>query len=379
MAESHGVRIERVEALLASYPLSGYFKFFSGSQGHRVVFLKITADDGTVGWGQSLPVPSWSYEVPEATLAVIRDYYAPALIGCDPFDLEDAHRTMDRVVAPSFSTGMPLSRAGIDLALHDLAGKLTGRSLGQLWERSTNDPITLSWTLNVRKLEEVDEEVATARQRGYRHFNLKIAPDADFDVRLVRRVRQLVPDGFLWVDANCGYDLATALAVAPRLADAGAEVLESPLRPNQISGYQALKRQGALPITMDEGVVSPVEAAEFIRLQMVDGLTIKVSRCGGLLSARRQIELVQDAGLLWLGSGLTDPDISLAASLALFSAYGLDKPAALNGPQFLTRDVLCEPLPIEGDIAHAPQGPGLGIAVDETKLAALLIQGDKPC
>ena len=106
------------------------------------------------------------------------------------------------------------------------------------------------------------------------------------------RIRAQVPDGHLWVDANGGYDLATALAVAPQLADAGVDVLEAPLRPNCISGYQALKQQGAVPITLDEGVVSPVEAEEFMRLRMVDGLTIKVSRCGGLSAARRQIELV---------------------------------------------------------------------------------------
>ena len=175
------------------------------------------------------------------------------------------------------------------------------------------------------------------------------------------------------MDANGGYDLATALAVAPQLADLGVDVLEAPLRPNCISGYQSLKRQGALPITLDEGVVSPVDAEEFMRLQMVDGLTIKVSRCGGLWAARQQIERVQDAGLFWLGSGLTDPDVSLAATLALFSAYGLSKPAALNGPQYLQRDILCEPLPIAGDIARAPSGPGLGIDVDEAKLAELLV------
>ena len=70
---------------------------------------------------------------------------------------------------------------------------------------------------------------------------------------------------------------------------------------------------------------------------------------------------------------MTDPDVSLAATLALFSAYGLSKPAALNGPQYLQRDILCKPLPIDGDIARAPSGPGLGIDVDEAKLAELLV------
>ena len=76
----------------------------------------------------------------------------------------------------------------------------------------------MSWTLNPRALEEVEELVSQGRARGYRHFNLKIAPDAKFDLKVCRVIKSLVPEAFLWVDANAGYDEATALEVAPKLA-----------------------------------------------------------------------------------------------------------------------------------------------------------------
>ncbi len=365
------MRIDRVELFPLCYPFAGRWKFFEGSPGHTVIVVKVTADDGTVGWGQSLPVPKWSYETLETAFIVLGKYFAPAVTGRDPLDLEGCQQALDRALAPAFSTGMPLARAGLDIALHDLAGKLTGRSLAELWGRPRGGPVTLSWTVTAASLAEVEPELAAARERGYRNFNLKIGSNAAFDVELARLVRRLAPDGFLWADANGGYDLATALEVAPKLAEAGVDVFEAPLRPNRIAGYQALKRQGALPITMDEGLVSPVEVEEFIRLDMIDGLTIKPSRAGGLASARRQIELALDAGLFFLGSGLTDPDIALAASLALYSSFGLTRPAALNGPQFLTAEILAEPLPIRGDEANVPAGPGLGIVVDEFKLQSL--------
>jgi len=103
----------------------------------------------------------------------------------------------------------------------------------------------------VTKLTEVESVVAEGRRRGYRNFNIKVAPDPKFDVQLARLVRQSAPDGFLWADANGGYDFATAMQAAPLLADAGVDVLEAPLRPNRISGYIALRRQAALPILMD--------------------------------------------------------------------------------------------------------------------------------
>ncbi|MHB8899945.1 MAG: mandelate racemase/muconate lactonizing enzyme family protein [Thermoguttaceae bacterium] len=374
-AGAKSVKIDRIELFPVRYPTVAYFKFFEGpggNYGRAAVIVKMTADDGTVGWGQSVPVARWSYETLDTATIAMRDYLAPTLIGLDPLDIAAAHDAMDRALAPGFTTGMPLSRAGLDLALHDLAGKLTGRSLAQMWNKPEGGTITLSWTVNVRTLDETESVVAAGKERGYEHFNIKVAPDPAFDVELARIVRRLVPNGFLWADGNGGYDVETALRAAPMLADVGVDVLESPIRPNRISGYQKLKRQAALPILMDEGVISPVELAEFIQLGMLDGMAMKPARCGGLFSNRRQIELVEAAGLVWLGSGLCDPDISLAACLALYGAYGLKKPAALNSPQFLGADVLAAPMPVVQGRMQVPTGPGLGVQVDEHKVRELV-------
>jgi L-alanine-DL-glutamate epimerase-like enolase superfamily enzyme len=368
-------KIQRIDVFPVRYPTRGYFKFFTGprgSYGRGAVIVKVTANGGVVGWGQSVPSPKWSYETLETTEIVLQDYLGPVLIGRNPLDIDGAHKAMDGALGPGFSTGMPIARSGLDIALHDLAGKLMGRSLSQMWNRPRGGPLTLSWTVNARTLDEADAIIDAGHKRGYCNFNIKVAPETNFDIQLAKLVRQRAPDGFLWADANGGYDLSTALTIAPKLADAGVDVLEAPLRPNRISAYQALKKQGALPILMDEGVVSPVELAEFIRLRMLDGVAMKPSRCGGLLPAKRQIEMLLDAGLMWLGSGLTDPDISMAATLLLYGAFGLTKPAALNGPQFLSGDVLTKPLAIKNDSVEVPSGPGLGIEVDEMKIIELM-------
>lgn len=373
-------KIEHIDLFAVRYPTKGYFKFFigpRGTYGRGAVIVKITARGGKIGWGQSIPSPMWSYETLETVTIVLRDYLGPALIGRNPLDINGAHRAMDRALAPGFSTAMPIARSGPDIALHDLAGKLRGQSLSQMWNRPRGEPLTLSWTVNARTLNEAEAIIDAGYKHGYSNFNIKVAPDPKFDVSLARLVRQCAPEGFLWADANGGYDQATALEVAPKLADAGVDVLEAPLRPNRISGYQALKKQGALPILMDEGVVSPVELTEFIRLEMLDGVAMKPSRCGGLVAAKRQIEILVDAGLMWLGSGLTDPDISMAAALALYGAYGLTKPAALNGPQFLTTDVLAKPLDSRNGSVTVPDGHGVGVDVDESKVVKLMKETTK--
>lgn len=370
------VKIAKIDVYPMRYPVRGRFKFFEDPAGgpstRAAVVVKITADNGLIGWGQSVPIPRWSYETIESVTTTLRRYLAPVLIGHDPLDLDGIHTVMNQCIAPSFSTGQPICKAGIDLALHDLVGKLQNKSIAQGWKRPAGKPITLSWTLNPKTLEDVEPLIAQGRAQGYEHFNVKVAPDLKFDLALCRLVKRLVPNGFLWADANGGYDEATALEAAPKLADIGVPVLEQPLPANRLGGYQRLKQQGALPIIMDESIVSSVELEEFIRLGLLDGVAMKPARCGGLAESRRQIEILRDKGLMFLGSGLTDPDLSLAASLILYGAFDLKYPAALNGPQFLTGSILKKPLQPQGGRIEVPTGHGLGVEVDEEKLQSML-------
>ena len=373
-SSSSAMKIRRIEIYPARYPMTGHFKFFTGphgSKGRAAVFVKIVADNGAIGWGQSVPIAKWSYETLETVTIALRRYFAPQLINKDASNIEGAHQLMSQAIANGFSTGMPIARSGIDVALHDLNGQLAKKSLAQLWDRPTGGPIKLSWTLNPQTLEDVDSLIDEGFRKGYKHFNIKVAPNPEFDFALAAAVRRRAPDCFLWADANGGYTPESAILAAPRLADIGVNILEAPVQPNQISTYQTLKKQGALPILMDEGVVSPVDLREFIRLNMIDGVAMKHSRCGGLVSAKKQIEMIEAAGLMWVGSGLTDPDISLAATLGLYGAFGLDKPAALNGPQFLTADVLHEPIKVLDGTLSVPTGHGIGVKVDESKVRAL--------
>ena len=364
--------IAKIETFRVSYNTVGWFKFFQGPKGEPgsrpSLIIKVTADDGTVGWGQSVPAHRWSYETLETVETTISNYLTPVLIGLDPFDETAIAAAMKSVVANSFSTGQPICKAGIDLALFDLIGKLLGQSAAQRWKKTGRNSIDLSWTLNPRSLYEIGPQIQQAQQRGFRHFNLKIAPDIQFDLDACRMIRQLAPNAFLWVDANGGYNEEQALQVAPQLAQLGIPVFEQPLPANRITGYQRLKKQGAIPILMDEGIVSHVELEDFIKLECIDGIAIKVARAGGINEARRQIETIENAGLMWLGSGLTDPDVSLAASLLLYGAYNLKTAAALNGPQYLQGSVLSTPLVDCNGSITVPQGVGLAVEVDQQKL-----------
>ena len=395
-------RIVRIDVGRFDYRFRGEFKFFPPGKDGVVrrpsVLVRIVDDEGNEGWGQAVPIPAWTYETPETVESTLREYLAPVLIGADPADLPGIHERMNRAIRPAFSVGQPLCKAAIDLACFDLLGKKLGLPGYALLEalvegkvpagKGGGEPagspaagkpggtgdgpppapsITFSWTVNTTDLATAERLLEEGRQLGYRNFNIKVGPPQtpEYDVRLAKLVREFEPDGFLWCDANVGYTLETAIEVSSKLADVGADVLESPLPPNRISDYQALKRHGALPIVMDEGLLSPVEAEEFARLGMCDGFALKPARNAGLWPSKGIVEVARERGLMLLGSGLTDPDLSLAAAVHLYAWAGIDRPCALNGPQFLVDADGQGLLRPSGGNLVVPPGPGLGIPIPE--------------
>jgi len=365
-------RIVSVETFPARYPVVGKFKFFPSSGGERptrdTVIVKICDDAGNIGWGQSVPSPTWSYETIDTVRTTIDRHLGPVVLGLDPYDTDGVRQVMNRVIAPSFSTGQPICKAAMDLALFDLTGRALRQTAAERWQRTGRETITLSWTVDARTLAEVEAVVVEGQQRGFRNFNVKVGPDSAFDVEMCATLRRLVPDAFVWVDANGGYDMDTAIAVAPKFADLGIAGLEQPLPANRLVGYRELRKQRALPILMDEGIVSLTDLETFHQLDLLDGVAMKVPRCGGLTEARRILEYMETHGLLFFASGLTDPDLSLAATLLLYGGFNLERPAALNGPQFLRGTFLEKAIPVEGDRATVPTGFGLGVEVSEAIL-----------
>jgi len=360
-------KLVKVEVGRFDYDFIGEFKFFKpdadGKLRRPSVLVRLTDEDGCQGWGQAVPTPTWTYETTETVETTIINYLADVIIGVDPENFGEIHERMNHTISPALSIGQPLAKAAVDIACYDLVGKRKQEPITAMLGGQKVPSMQLSWTVNSNDMSVVEAQLAAGWQRGYRNFNFKVGPPQTeaFDLELAKKIQALSPDGFLWADANTGYTLDGALKMIPKLADIGVMVIESPLPPYHIRGYQALKRQSALPIYMDEGLILDKAVEEFIALEMLDGITIKTARSSGIWQSQKIICLAKKHGIPLLGSGLSDPDISLAATLHLFAWAGIDKPCALNRPQFLGNTLIESGIEQQDDIIQVPQGPGLGI------------------
>src|SRR5262245_60187050 len=158
MARIVGVDIARVD-----YPLVGEFKFFK-TRARPTIVLRLTDEDGLEGWGQSVPIETWTYETVDSVETTLRHYLGPAVLGADPTDIEDIHTRMERAIRPSFSVGQPLAKAALDLACYDLWGRRAMKPAGELLPggsltgRSASE-VRLSWTVQAPTIEAAERQL----------------------------------------------------------------------------------------------------------------------------------------------------------------------------------------------------------------------------
>ncbi|GED89588.1 mandelate racemase/muconate lactonizing enzyme family protein [Streptomyces sp. 6-11-2] len=356
-----------------SFGVSGGAVAVAGRPSIRVL-VRVDAD-GVHGWGEATPIPAWTYETAESIVTTVDRYLALAILGRPAWDLGGVDAAFDRAVNRGFTIGAPLAKGAVDVALHDLLGRAAGVPLGTLWGQRRRETIELGWVVSGQSPAEVGDSVAEGVDEGYRAFKVKVGlHDEETDAAVVAAVREHAPAGApLWVDANQAYTVPAALRMSARLAGLGVTAFEQPLPANDIAGLRRLRDSSPIPVALDESLRHPTDLATFVRLEAVDIAIAKVQRSGGLTLSRRLCALAEDCGVQLMGSGLTDSDVGLAASLHLFAAYGLDTPVDLNGRQFVESPYAGPTVTIENGTARVPDGPGLGVEVDDTAVRKLAV------
>jgi len=373
------MKIERIEVLPVRLPLKAVATLSRGvsrtiEEGKQLVLVKMTADDGTVGWGEAGPSRRWSAETTHSCYTSIKHYLAPVLLGRDPFDIAGLHAAMASELAPGLDPGQPIAKAALDLAAHDLVCKKLGINLQSWLGAKAADRIELSWLVSAPDVEGTAKSVQQGLKEGYRAFKVKVGHEPQLDVERTRKVLELAKDCTVWVDANQGYGLDAALQAARGFAALGIELFEQPIPMSDFYGMKKLLSTSGMTIALDEAAMGLPLVVDLIRREAVEALVVKVNKTGGIFYARQLCDLARNAGLRLIGSGLMDAPIGFAASVHLFAAYGIDYPCDLNGPQHIAANYLAEPLPMDGRFALVPQRSGLGVVMDEQKVASLALK-----
>ena len=299
--------------------------------------------EGLTGLGEAHP-PGFFGENRErvkATLATLGGDLAGS-----PTDIDAALDGLPPEIAASHGP-----RAALDIALHDLWGQLHGEPLWRLWGLDPAATPVTSFTIGIASVEEMQARVREAE----RYPLLKIKLGTDRDLEILEGIRA-VTDKPLRVDANAAWTVEEAIEKIHAIEPYGIELVEQPIPPGDVEGLRRIREAIAVPLLVDESVsdaasIRPLAGA-------VDGINIKLMKCGGLREARRMIELARSLGMqVMLGCHIeSSVSITAAAHLSPLADY-----ADLDGCLLIAND------PFEGMALDAggrmvlPDRPGLGV------------------
>ncbi len=340
------------------------------------LFVKVTADDGTVGWGEACDSYGCSYATVVA--AAINDVFAPLLIGeelvaVDP--LSERLRLFTRRRLGEQWVGAQ-ARSAVEIAMWDLVGKAAGRPvaavIGQLRERV--EVYASSAFLEEGPAQFHADLLAPLLSRGVRMVKVRTGPEWQTDIGTLRELRGLLgPDIELMVDASETYTLPTSRLLAGELAKLDVRWIEEPIPQGERAAIEALVAHSPVPVAYGEHLYGLHDAIDAMRRRQLDVLQPDAAVAGGISEAKRMAEAAAAFGVRVVPHICAGP-VALAANLHLAATVpgirAVEYPPslipvweALGTGAALGLDAIAN-----GTIA-IPTGPGLGVGLDEVAAA----------
>jgi muconate cycloisomerase len=366
------MRITSIETIPVRIPINRERAIRGGGGDHLVspfLLIKIHTDEELVGLGEASCTPVWSGEDQVTAAHIIREYLEPVLVGTDPTEVERVSLRMRKAVA-----GNPFTRAGIEIACWDLLGKVAGLPVYRLLGGRVRDEVGTKFSVSGLEPRAAADIARWAVDQGFRVMKVKVGLEPDSDVARVRAVREAVGDEVrLGVDANGGWAPRLAIQTIRRLAEFDIFFAEQPVAPADVAWMAEVRRNVPVPILADESVFRLEDAMSVVRANAADAISMYLGKSGGIGPARKIASVAEAAGMsCTIGSNL-EMDIGMAAMIHVgLSTPGVDAenlPCDILGPFFYEGDLLAEPLPIRAGAATIGDRPGLGVELDESKVA----------
>lgn len=370
-ARAPGVtQITKIHATAVSMPRVAPFRSALGlSTGSSFGIVRVETSSGITGLGEISMI--WNGDG-AALCPVVNDVLAPALIGLEAFDINRAHQLMDQAV--QFSRAANPAKAAIDMALYDIAGKRLTTPVYNFLGGRVRETVPLSMSIQIAPIDEMVEQAKAVIRRGFKAVKIKVGIDPRGDRDAVSAIREaLGPEATIRVDANMGWrSRREALSLIEALAPLRIHSIEQPLPADRIEDLAWLRARSPIPIMLDESVWGPDDAQRVIDARAADIINVYVSEAGGLRNAARIFAMAEAAGIACTIGSMPELGIGTAAEMHLAVAMPeLLGPSDVCGVLYNAESLIEEELPIRDGLAGVPEGSGLGVTLDEARLAAL--------
>lgn len=361
--------VERVETLLVDLPTIRPHKLSVATMnGQTLMLVKVHCSDGIVGVGEGTTIAGLAYggESPESMKLAVDTYFRPVMVGQDATAVQTLMARIGKMVKEN-----RFAKCAVETALLDAHGKRLGLPVSELLGGRMRSRLPVAWTLASG---DTKTDIAEAEKmldlRRHRIFKLKIgARPLRQDIAHVAAIKRALGErGSVRVDVNMAWSETDAAYGMAALADAGCDLVEQPVA--SAAALARLVRRFPVALMADESLHGPESAFELAKVSGADVFAVKIEQSGGLFNAQRVATIADAAGIGLYGGTMLEGAFGTVASAQVFSTFAnLQWGTELFGPLLLTEEILTTPLNYSEFELTVPSGPGLGIELDEERLA----------
>ena len=385
------MKITKIECIPVSIRFAKPMKMGGGTaECADAVVVKIHTDEGITGVSETGDTSPWYMgESQDSIMHNINKVFGPQiLLGEDPFNIERIVARMDKAAKVNNQ-----SKAVIDYALHDIMGKALGVPVYKLLGGLSNEKIALAFVMSSGTAEEVGAEGQMLVKAGFKALKLKVgAKSIEEDLEMVGALREAVGNNIkVMTDTNGGWHYFQALQFLKGAAKYNLFLSEQPVPWWDIDGLARLRRKVDVPIFADESAAELNDLIKLLQRDAVDGFFLKVPKAGGILKSQKWVSIAQSAGLLVMCGCMIDSGLGAAANAHFLAAtewMGKVEQEAIgplnlyNIPDTVSappkNDLALNILRYENGFLYPPEGPGLGVELNEAAVRKLATPGKSP-
>lgn len=330
------------------------------------VLVRITTDMGLAGWGEAASAPLMTGETVAGMIAAIR-YLTPVLIDRDCRDIAGAAAAMEHRMYGNHG-----AKAAVEIALHDLAGRLVGRPVHALLGKQQRTHIPLLGMIGSGDFDGDILDAERAKRDGFTVFKIKVGIEtAERDAKRTRAICAVIGSGsIISADANQGFGTDDAIEYVRTVEGTGLDFFEQPVAAHDLAGMAAVAAASEIAIGADEGIHSPDDIRRHHALGAAHGVSLKAIKLGGLRPLVEAGWLCSELGMA-VNIACKTGEAGVACAAALHAASVIP---AIDWGMSLTNvalrdDIIARPFYVDRGNAEVPDGPGLGVTVDEARVA----------
>ncbi|MFD1775302.1 mandelate racemase/muconate lactonizing enzyme family protein [Paenibacillus rhizophilus] len=367
--------ISQIDVFRCDLPLSPPFTHSSsGTVTHlKEIYLRITADSGVTGWSEVRGNCEYvTGDTPERVAAVLTHTLGPALLGKPVTNRNRINAGLDRLI-----NGNSAARAAVDIALLDLTGKLLKVSAAELLGGRMRDSIPSDATIAFGTPDESEEQAARYLHDGFRTIKLRVGPDRAGDFERVRRARAVIDslglggEVLLCVDANQGWTPKQASLRLRDLEALGVEWVEQPVPADDFSGLKQVRQQTRAAVVADESCRTCADVARIAAEGAADIVHLKLVKAGSVANLLRMMAVAESFGIPYMLGQMDEGRLATAALLQIAAASRASHFEVWGFQRVRPEDDPAGVLTVSNGAVSVPDGFGLGVTVDESRLTLI--------